>query len=149
MAIEYRLTLAGDIPLEDVARLAAPDATERLTKSGKRMLTSALDERGYVVDVTAGSGGYYDAEDDGSQWVWEPDAYVDIDFRMDKDTLSDKGIPNMLTTVARVLADRTEDAVLVMNGNWLLLTRFSGVLRKHNLTEWYDDEYDRILAGVV
>lgn len=34
-----------------------------------------------------------------------------------------------------------------MNGNWLLLTRFDGVLRKHNLTEWYDDEYDEILSS--
>lgn len=109
MAIEYRLTLASDVPLEDVARLAAPEATERLTHTGKRMLTADLDdERGYVVDITSGSNGYYDAEDDGSQWVWEPDAYVDVDFRMRKDTLAEKGIPNMLAAVARVLAGRTK-----------------------------------------
>lgn len=147
MAIEYRLTLVGDVPLEHVARLAAPNASERLTRTGKRMLTANLDhDCGYTVDISAGSDGYYDAEADGSQWVWEPDAYVDVDFRMCKDAPSDAAILNMLTAVARVLAGRTEDAALVMNGNWLLLTRLGGVLRKHNLAEWYDYAYDGILS---
>ncbi len=35
----------------------------------------------------------------------------------------DKGIPNVMKAVARVLAARQEDAALVQNGNWLLLTR--------------------------
>jgi hypothetical protein len=147
MSIDYRLTLAGDIPLEHVAELAAPGATETSTISGKRMLTASFyEERGYGVDITSGTDGYYDAQDDDeSLWVWEPDAYVDISFHMRKDQLTEIGVPNMLTDVARVLAGRPEDAALVLNGNWVLLTRINGTLRKHNLAEWYDEEYDKIL----
>ncbi|MDW5324789.1 SitI3 family protein [Plantactinospora sp. KLBMP9567] len=144
MSIDYRLTLAGDIPLEQIAELVAPDATETSTMSGKRMLTGPLsDEYGYVVDIISGSHGYYDAEDDdGSQWIWEPDIYADIDFHMSKDDLTDKGTPNMLTAVARVLTERAEDAALVLNGNWLLLTRVGGVLRKHRPTWWSHHDVD-------
>lgn len=148
MSIEYRLTLAGDIPLDDVAQIAAPDATETSTLSGKRMLTSAhYEDYGYVIDITSGVNGYYDAEDGDTLWVWEPDTYVDLNFHMRKDTLNDKGIPNMLTTVTRVLNARPEDAALTMNGNWLLLTRTAGVLRKHNSAQWYDKTYNNILPG--
>lgn len=146
MTIEFRLTLAGNIPIEQVAELAAPGAIEDVTPAGKRILSSPLyDERGYAVDITSGSHGYYDAEDDnGTHWEWEPDAYVDIAFHMSKDELSDKGIPNMLTTVAQVLTARSEDAALVLNGNWLLLTRTKDVLRMHRPTWWSHHNADVI-----
>ncbi|HEY0698129.1 MAG TPA: SitI3 family protein [Micromonospora sp.] len=147
MAIEYRLTLAGDIPLEEVAALAAPEATEKPAPSGyPRLLSADLDRQyGYSVSITAGHGGYYDAEDDeGSLWVWEPDAYVDIDFRMSGNDPSHQGRINMLAAVARVLTGRTEDAALVQGGNWLMLTRVAGRLRRHNTADWYDPAYDSL-----
>lgn len=55
---------------------------------------------------------------------------------MRADDLVDKGIPNMMQAVARVLAARQEDAALVQNGNWLLLTRVEGTLRRHRPTWW-------------
>ncbi len=64
---------------------------------------------------------------------------------MRADDMGDKGIPNMLATVARVLASRTEDAALVQDGNWLLLTRVRGTVRKHNVALWYDEAFDNIL----
>ncbi|MEV4197478.1 MULTISPECIES: SitI3 family protein [Micromonospora] len=147
MAIEYRLTLAGDIPLEQVAQLAAPGAAEMSTVSGGRMLSADLNEQyGYVIDITSGRNGYYCAEDDGgSLWQWEPQAYVDVTFHMRKDTLTDKGKPHMLAAVARILASRDEDAALTLNGDFLMLTRVAGAIRKHNAGEWYDEDYDSIL----
>ncbi|WP_026189741.1 SitI3 family protein [Salinispora mooreana] len=147
MAVEYRLTLAGDIPLEQVAELAAPEAVETSTASGGRMLSADLnDERGYVVDITGGRHGYYSAEDDGGAlWEWEPKTYVDVSFYMRKDTLADKGKTHMLAAVARTLAGRAEDAALTLNGDVLMLTRVAGTLRKHNTDGWYDEDYDRIL----
>jgi hypothetical protein len=147
MAIEYQLTLAGDIPLEQVAELAAPGATETSTLSGGRMLSADLNEEcGYVVDITSGSHGYYCAEDDGgSLWQWEPEAYVDVSFYMRKDTLTDKGKPNMLAAVARVLAGRNEDAALTLNGDVLMVTRVGGTVQKHNADGWYDEAYESIL----
>lgn len=140
MAIEYRLTLAGDVVLEDVAVLVAPGATREVMPEGEQLLGFALEEKcGYVVSITAGRGGYVDAEDDGDAlWEWEPERYVDVGFRMRADDLVDKGIPNMVAAVTRVLAGRSEDAALVQNGSWLLLTRMGGTLRKHHQQKWWD-----------
>ncbi|MGW0436771.1 SitI3 family protein [Micromonospora sp. NPDC003197] len=147
MSIDYRLTLAGNIPLEQVAELAAPTAVEASTLSGARMLSADLsDSLGYAVSITSGSSGYYDAEDDGGDlWVWEPASYVDVNFHMRKDTLAEKGTLNMITAVGRILAGRSEDAALVLNGNWLMLTRVGGELRKHNTADWFDEDYAGIL----
>ncbi|MEU1813096.1 SitI3 family protein [Micromonospora aurantiaca (nom. illeg.)] len=147
MAVEYRLTLAGSIPLEQVAELAASAAVETYTASGGRRLSADLnDEHGYVMDITGGRHGYYSAEDDGgSLWRWEPETYVDVTFYMRKDTPVDKGKPRMLATVARILAGRAEDVALTLNGDVLMLTRVAGTVQKHNTDGWYDEDYDKIL----
>ncbi len=56
---------------------------------------------------------------------------------MAKNDATDKDVPNMVASVARVLADRTEDAALVLNGAWLLLTRLDGKLRMHHKSKWW------------
>lgn len=147
MAIEFRLTLAGDIPLEQVAALAAPEATEKPALPGyPRLFSANLNEHlGYAISIIKGSDGYYDAEaDNGELWEWEPKAYVNISFRGSAGDMGDRGIPNMFATVARILAARTEDAALTQNGNWLLLTRVKGTIRKHNLDLWDDESLDLI-----
>ncbi|WP_028193422.1 SitI3 family protein [Salinispora pacifica] len=140
MAVEFRLTLAGDLPLDHVADLVAAEPAEKLRPSGTnpQLLSARLyDTRGYALTVSSGRQGYFDAEaDDGARWEWEPQTYVDIDFSMRADDLVDKGIPNMMKAVARVLTARQEDAALVQNGNWLLLTRTTGELRRHRPTWW-------------
>lgn len=139
MGIEYRLTLAGDIPLENLAPLVAPHGFEESTLPGyPRLLTADLrDELGYTVTISAGSNGYFDAEDvDGSQWEWEPDRYVNVVFDLRKNDPSEVAVPSMVSTVGRVLASRQEDAALVLNGNWLLLTRVAGELCEHRPSWW-------------
>ncbi len=140
MAVEYRLTLAGDIPVEQVAECAVPDPAERPqpTQFGGMLSARLYDRYGFALSVTPGRNGYYDAQDDGSRWEWELDAYVDIDFGTRADDLVDKAIPHMLTVVARVLECRREDVALVQNGSLLLVTRVDGVLRKHNRARWWD-----------
>ncbi|WP_405102965.1 SitI3 family protein [Micromonospora sp. NBC_01412] len=148
MGIGYRLTLAGDIPLERLAAIAAPSAAETPSPTGNRLLSSDLyKERGYLVSITSGRNGYYDAEDDGdTYWEWEPQEYVNISFDMDKGDRVGKGVPNMVATVARVLTGRTEDAALVLDGNWLLLTRVDGKLRKHRSQWWTHYGMDDLIA---
>ncbi|MEU7399608.1 SitI3 family protein [Streptomyces albogriseolus] len=140
MAVEFRFTLAGDLPLDGMADLVAADVAERPRPSGtnpKLFSARPYDACGYALTVSSGSQGYFDAEaDDGARWEWEPETYVDIDFYMRADDLVDKGILNMMKAVARVLAARQEDAALVQNGNWLLLTRVGGRLRRHRPTWW-------------
>ncbi|KXK62291.1 hypothetical protein AWW66_09135 [Micromonospora rosaria] len=138
MAIEFRLILTGDLPAREVAEVVAPGAAEGRTASGSPMLSSRFDDAlGYGVDIIAGHHGYYDAEDeDGSLWVWEPDRYLQVDFAMGKDALAERGIPAMLRGVSAVLDHRPEDAALVLNANWLLLTRVGGTVRKHRQSWW-------------
>ncbi|MEU1813095.1 SitI3 family protein [Micromonospora aurantiaca (nom. illeg.)] len=139
MGIEYRLTLAGDIPLEDLAPLVAPRGVEESTQPGYPRLLSAdlREELGYTVTIYAGSNGYFDAEDDGgARWEWEPDTYTNIVFDLRKNDPPDDVVPTMVSAVGRVLAGRQEDAALVLNGNWLLLTRVAGELREHRQSWW-------------
>ncbi|WBB70726.1 SitI3 family protein [Micromonospora sp. WMMD812] len=139
MALEFRLTLAGDIALEDIAELAAADPSEKPTPTAlPRVLSARLyEQRGYALSVYTGDHGYFDAEDDdGSLWEWELTDYVNVGFSMRGDEIAEKGIPNMAATVARVLAGRPEDAALVQTDGYLLLTRVGGVLRKHRPVFW-------------
>nr|WP_230417209.1 SitI3 family protein [Micromonospora tarapacensis] len=133
------MTLAGDIPLEDLAPLVAPHGVEESTQPGyPRLLTADLgDELGYTVTITGGSNGYFDAEnDDGTQWEWEPDTYANVVFDLRKIDPPEGAVPAMVSAVGRVLASRPEDVALVLNGNWLLLTRIAGELREHRPSWW-------------
>ncbi|MFG1953587.1 SitI3 family protein [Micromonospora sp. NPDC048830] len=139
MATEYRLTLAGDIPLDVLAGVVTPDGAEESATDGRpRVLSADLSDRcGYTVSIYAGSHGYFEAEDgDGSVWEWEPERYVNIGFRLGKDESSDRATREMLASVAQVLGERPEDAALILDADWLLLTRFSGTLRRHALSWW-------------
>ncbi|MFC3504674.1 SitI3 family protein [Micromonospora krabiensis] len=150
MSIDYALTLEGGIALERLAEVVAPHTAELRSPAGGRLLTADLnDEFGYTVTITSGSDGYYAAEDDGgSLWQWEPDQYVDITFHLRKDTVAEQGRPNMLRAVAAILGRWTrEDAALLLNGDWLMLTRVDGRFRKHNAADWYREEYDQIFTG--
>jgi hypothetical protein len=146
MAIEYRLTLAGSTPVEHVAERALPDPAERPT--GTARLSADLYERyGFDVTIRAGQNGYYDAESDNGTWEWEPDSYVAVTFRMEKNTDSARAVLNMLTVVRRLLDTGNEDAALVFNGDVLLFTRFKDGLVKHRRDGWwtsYEGANDRL-----
>ncbi|MER7168348.1 SitI3 family protein [Micromonospora sp. NPDC000207] len=138
MAIVFRLILAGGVPSSRVAEVVAPQAVETRTTSVRPMLRSGPDATlGYGIDIIAGYRGYYDAEDDdGSVWVWEPDVYLQVDYVMRKDVIAERGVPAMLRSVSELLDRQPEDAALVLNANWLLLTRVDGVLRRHRTSWW-------------
>ncbi|GAB3138448.1 hypothetical protein GCM10027290_05830 [Micromonospora sonneratiae] len=80
------------------------------------------------------------------RWEWEPERCVNVDFAMRADDLLDKGIPNMVAAVARILAGRGADAALVQNGNYLLLIHTGGELREHRTTWWDHYGVGNILA---
>ncbi|MGC5664540.1 SitI3 family protein [Micromonospora sp. WMMD723] len=139
MGVEFRLVLAGDPAVGEIAALtaAARDETPQPTSNPSLYTARLYDQRGYAVTVRPGTHGYYEAEaDDEARWEWEPAIYVNVTFSMRADDLADKAIPNMLAAVARVLAGRTEDAALIQDGNYLLLTHADGVVRLHRSTWW-------------
>ncbi|BCL16984.1 SitI3 family protein [Micromonospora sagamiensis] len=140
MAIEYRLVLAGDLAAEQLADRAFPCPADRaaFTPYGAGLGADLHDRYGFTVSVTVGRNGYVGAEADDGQWEWEPDPYARLSLRMDKETLVEQGIPNMLDVVTRVLRSTTQDAALVANADHLLLVRKHGVVRKHHRSMWWD-----------
>jgi hypothetical protein len=140
VALEYRLTLAGDTAVPDVVERALPEHAGT-GESGFVL----YEDRGFLLTVTSGRDGYFDAESDGDEyWEWEPASYVNVEFRLDKDHIAD-ATRNMLDVVARVLATGAEDAALVLDGNALLLTRTDGAVRKHRSDTWWDDATNAII----
>lgn len=141
MALEYRLTLAGTVPMDEVATRAFPDPADRLTPtpSGK-VLSADLDARyGVSVDIVARTAAYYSAPTEADYWEWEPGASVDLTFEMAKDAdRFDNALRHTITAIARVLISGTEDAALMLSGDRLLLTRINGVVTKHDRADWWD-----------
>jgi hypothetical protein len=137
MALEYELTLAGDVAVEEVAQRAFPDPADRPAGTAPLLSSDLAKTHGFHITVVAENDGYVEGRSDDGMWSWEPDADVSVTFRLDKFADRPWAIANMLTAVRRVLDSGSEDATLVQDGNVLLFTRFGGVLRKHNRDDWW------------
>ncbi|MFY1700216.1 SitI3 family protein [Micromonospora sp. WMMA1923] len=139
MGIAYQLTLATDVPLQQVAGLVASDGFEESTEPGYPALLSAdlTTQWGFCVSILGGVDGYVDAEDDGTQWEWKPDRYVTVIFDMARNGPSETATADMVAATGRVLAGMPQDAALVLNNNWLLLTRAAGRVRQHRRSWWH------------
>ena len=137
MSLDYRLTLAGAIPVEQIAERALPSPDERPTGTAPLLSVRLAERYGFDVSVHAGRNGYVDALSDNGEWEWEPADYVDVSFHVDKVTEMDVVAINLLTVTRRVLNSGPEDAALVLNGDILLLARFQGALVKHNHEKWW------------
>ncbi|MBN1174043.1 MAG: hypothetical protein JXA67_17855 [Micromonosporaceae bacterium] len=139
MALEYRLTLAGQIPLADLAARAFPDPVERPTPYGAILTRDLYDRFGFGVSILGERHDIVEAEADAGLWGWDLDASVDLTFRMGKDPdRRELGVRSMLEAVGRVLESGSEDAALTLNGDLLLLTRMDGAVSKHNQATWWN-----------
>lgn len=141
MSVVYRLVLVGKPSVDDVAASLVDNVADkpRRADEGSHLRVNLADKHGLWIDMVARSNGYYEADVDDDQVLeLELANAVDIDFTMDKKDIVGRGIPNMLTMVARVLRKRSEDLLFLDVGGWLLLTRTDGVMRKHNRTSWWD-----------
>lgn len=139
MALEYRLTLAGTTPLDQVAQRAFPDPAERPAGTESPLSIALYDRYGFAVTVSARRNGYFDVVTDQGSWVWEPEAHVSVTFRMDKEADPEWKVTNMLTVTRRVMQTGPEDAVLILNGDVLLFSRFNGEVVKHRSTGWWEN----------
>jgi hypothetical protein len=137
MSVDYRLTLGGNPPVNQVAERALPDPGERPTGVPPILSVNLYEKYGFGVNVRTGRNGYVDAESDDGLWEWEPAEYAAVAFQMDKFADPAWKVTNMLTIVRRVLDTGPEDAALVLNGDVLIFTRFSGTLIKHNREKWW------------
>ncbi len=137
MSIEYRLTLAGETPVQEIVARALPEADVQADVA-QPYVADVRDRYGFTVTVRAGRNGYHDAESDAGPWEWEPESYVNVTFRLDKTADPEQYVRGVVGLVARVLRAGAEDAALILNGDRLLLTRFGGVLAKHHRDLWWD-----------
>jgi len=138
MALEYRLTLAGETPVDLVAERAFPEPAERPTGIAPRLFADHKDQYGFSVTMVAGQGGYLALDTGDGWWEWEPESYVRVNFRLDKFADIRWVVTNMLTVVRRVLDTGPEDATLDFNGDVLLLARRDGTLTKHHRDTWWE-----------
>ncbi|WP_250028392.1 SitI3 family protein [Paractinoplanes maris] len=148
MATEYELTLAGGAAVDVVAERAFPDPADRPVGPAP-LLVAALDDRyGFVATVLSGRSRYVEVLGDNGNWLWEPEPYTSVMFRMDKSSDVEWQVRNMLTVVGRVLGTGSEDAAFFVNGDILLLTRLDGVVVKHRRDGWWaiHDGADQVVA---
>ena len=109
MAIDYNLYLAGDTPVEVVAQWAFPELADRPTGMVP-FLAADLDEKyGFGVVITSGRNAYVDVETDDGDWEWEPEAFVLVSFRIDKEADRLWATDNMLSVVQRIIAVGEQD----------------------------------------
>lgn len=138
MALEYRLTLAGDTPVGEVAERAFPEPSERPIGIAPQLTADHKQAYGFDVTVQAGRDGYLDLETDDGSWEWEPASYVRVAFRLDKFADARWAVTNVLTVVRRVLDTGPEDATFDFNGDLLLFARRDGELTKHRRETWWE-----------
>lgn len=138
MAIEYRLTLDGTIPVEQVAERALPEPRERPTGTPPLLSVNLNQRYGFALTIRAGQNGYLEVESDHGMWEWEPQDYVAVTFRLDNEADTQWAVVDMLTIVRRLLESGPEDATLVLNGDYLLFRRVHGALIKHR-ESWWDN----------
>ncbi|WP_433791535.1 SitI3 family protein [Actinoplanes sp. CA-252034] len=139
MALVYDLILIGGSSAEQVAERALPKEDERPTGSPALLRSAELQDRyGFNVSILSREVGYIAAESDDGVWELEPGANVTVTFYLDKSAELDWSIANMLTIIRRLLDSGDEDAVLVLDGDFLIFTRLEGTLTKHRRATWWD-----------
>lgn len=137
MAGEYRLTLDAFRPAGEMLALASPELAGRATGDASEgpLGVDLGDTLGVQVLAARGRHGYLDVEwDDGSEsraLERFTTLYVDLDPDADVD-----GTKTLLHWTHRVLAATTEDAFLILDGDYLLLSRRDGEVRSHRASWW-------------
>jgi hypothetical protein len=149
MALEYRLTLASDTPVEVVAARAFPDRDDRPAGVPPILRANHFDKYGFQVTVRGGPNGYLDATADDGDWEWEPGGFVAVGFRLDKDADREWAHTTMAAVIRRILATDPDDAAFTFNGDVLLFTRFSGEVVKHHRESWWSHHpaADQLIPG--
>ncbi len=150
MALVYDLILIGSSSAEQVAERALPKADERPSGTPPLLRSADLQDRyGFNVSVLSREFGYIAVESDDGMWEFEPDAHVTVTFYIDKSAELDWSIANMLTVVRRLLDSGEEDVALILDGDFLILTRLEGTLTKHRRTTWWDHfpAADELITG--
>ncbi|MEU4621331.1 SitI3 family protein [Actinoplanes sp. NPDC023801] len=149
MALEYKLVLIGATSPEQVRQRAFPGREDELVEIPP-LLTADLQERlGFHVTIRAKASDYIEVETNGGMWDRKLLEHVSLTFRMDESADSDWYITNMITVVHQLLETGSEDALLILDHDTLLLARHGGTLAKHDRDGWWDHfpAADQLIPG--
>jgi hypothetical protein len=138
MAVQYKLILAGDTPVNQVAERAFASADDGPASVAPRVAVDLKADLGFDVTIAAGRDRSFDWETDDGSWEWELDQFVRLTFRLDKAADPRWAVANVLAVVGRVLDTGPEDATFDFNGDILLFVRRDGVLTKHRRDTWWE-----------
>ena len=115
MAIEYALVVVGRTPVEQMRdRLDVPD------------------DAPFSVTLHRGKRGYFESDD----WTLEPDRYLRVGFRVDKEADPQFVARTLIDVVQRALATGDEDMAFIQNGDVLVLERTGGEVRRLPVGFW-------------
>jgi hypothetical protein len=131
MAIEYSLILDGEVPPAAIASRAFPEPSD-LPPAQMNGLNTAWDfwnRFGFIMQTRTSEDGYFEGENDGALFSWEPQRYTVLYFRLDKFSDLARTTDVVQTIVSRVLGSGQEDAAVVHNGQ-IILRRQNGELTK-------------------
>jgi hypothetical protein len=112
MALEYALIVVGRTSAEQMrARLDVPVSAP------------------FSVTLHGGKHGYFESDD----WALEPDKYLHVGFRAEKEADPQVLARNM---IERALATGDEDMAFIQNGEVLVLERTGGEVRRLPVGFW-------------
>jgi hypothetical protein len=134
VAVFYDLILIGDLSADDFVARVYDDALPAPTfaPSNKARVADETQRFGFWLTLLEGTDGYFQDDD----WEIEPARYLDVEFRVDKDSPPEQVNVNVRRFVERALATGDEDAALINNGNTLLLERRDGQVRRVPSAFW-------------
>jgi hypothetical protein len=149
MALEYKLVLIGATSQEQVALRAFPDAEDQFVERPPLITADLRQRRGFQVTIRAKASDYIEVETNDGMWDRKLQDHVSVTFRMDESAESDWYITNMITVVHQLLSTGSEDALLILDHDTLLLARLDGALIKHDRSAWWDHfpEADQVISG--
>jgi hypothetical protein len=148
MALEYRLVIVGEVPLDSILNRAFRSAANRpaVEVAGDVWIAKDVFTRlGFDLRWRHGTRGYFEAHPDGSVWIWEPPKYTGVAFRLDKFFDWETAVANMRRIVSNLLASGPEDMALIFNGDQLLVLRERGQVKRFGpAREWAEDAPDDV-----
>jgi len=137
MSLDYDLIIDGIIDPRIIAERLSLDFNGRQKLVESKISADLFATRGWSITIASCEGYYVDANTGQAPWEWELGPCVLVNFELDTLQLELASV-SAARAVARILATGPEDCAFVQNGDWLLLTRFSGKLCKYQREGWWE-----------
>jgi hypothetical protein len=136
MAIFYELIIVGATTPDDfIARVYDESLPAPVFRPSNRAVAADEYARlGFWLSLMPAEHGYFEFDD----FKLEPARYLAVSFDIDKDTPPKTVHANVRRFVDRALATGDEDMALINNGDFLLLERRNGEVRRVPSSFWED-----------